>query len=325
VTIAMVWGTLLSGIYGVVQFFLLPPWDRQWMEGIKNSVFGHPEPFEVRVFSTLNAPAPFAAYLMTGLLVCFAMLTHTTDQRTRLLAVLAAPAGLLALALTTSRSFWLGLLAGLIYLGWTLPGRTRLRLVAASMLTLVLVAASTAVPVIHEVVLKRLATFTTGHDVSAVARIDGHVEAFSRLASEPLGEGMGSTDVDHATDGSDDRLGPHDSTVLEFLYALGGPGTLVYAIGLAAGLISIFGAGRRGVGRRGAGRGRAAALDPMAYGVRAVLVGFFSQCMLNSIMLGPLGFLVWTYLALALATCDLPATLPMPRGWPAAVLEEAPA
>jgi hypothetical protein len=280
----LLWATLLLSLYGVAQFFLLPAWDEAWMRGLQNGAFGQPNPLEVRVFSTMNAPATFASYLMAGLLFAFAALVE--GGRNRRLALAAAPVGLLALALTTSRSLWLGLILGVLYLSAALPSRLRLRVVAAVVLTLVAAGFASQAPGINRVVNERLKSFTSGtSDISASARITGHTEALARLATEPLGEGMGSTDADHATDGSDDRLGPHDSTLLESLYALGGPGTLVYAAGLALGLIQIF---------------LAPAGTPTATALRAILFAFFAQALLTSILVGVPGFLTWTCVALAL-------------------------
>lgn len=296
VTRTLIGGTLALGIYGIFQFFLLLPWDEAWMSGLKNYAFGQPQRLEVRVFSTMNAPATFASYLMAGLLLVFAVLTESDahePRRQRLVAILAAPVGLLALALTTSRSLWLGLVFGILYLAFTLPSRGRVRVVASVLLTLVVAGIATQAPGIKQVVTARLRSFSSGaSDISASARISGHTDALAHLASEPLGEGMGSTDADHATDGSDDRLGPHDSTLLELLYALGGPGTLLYAGGLAFGLLRIF------------FPRRATPTDPIAYALRAILFAFFAQSLLTSIMVGVPGFLVWTCLALALAAID---------------------
>ncbi len=166
-----------------------------------------------------------------------------------------------------------------------LPGRLRVRVVDAVFATLVLAGLATQAPGIDRVVNERLKSFTSGtNDISASARITGHADALARLATEPLGEGMGSTDADHATDGSDDRLGPHDSTLLEFLYALGGPGTLVYAVGLALALVQIF--------------YQQPDRSPNATAFRAILAAFFAQSLLTSILVGVPGFLVWTCLAL---------------------------
>jgi hypothetical protein len=293
---ALLWGTLLMSVYGVVQFFVLPAWDEAWMLGLKDYAFGQPRALELRVYSTMNAPATFASYAMAGLLVAFTVLTQAGGSKSRKLATLTAPVGLLALALTTSRSLWVGLVCGVLYLALTLPARARVRVVATVLATLLLAGAATQAPGIHDVVMSRLQSFGSGtSDVSANARIDGHVDALVKLTTEPLGEGMGSIDADHATDGTDDRLGPHDSTLLEFLFALGGPGTLVYAVGVGLGLLRVF------VPRHGA----VLAGEAPAYAMRAILFAFFAQCLLTSIMVGVPGFLVWTCLAMGLVVNDL--------------------
>ena len=64
------------------------------------------------------------------------------------------------------------------------------------------------------------------------------------IAEEPWGEGIGSTDTLHNTEGDDDMIGPHDSTLLEFLYSLGWGGTLIYGLGLALLGLQLFRAGR---------------------------------------------------------------------------------
>jgi len=304
----LLWGTLLMSIYGIVQFFLLLPWDEAWMLGLKDYAFGQPRALELRVFSTMNAPATFASYVMAGLLAAFTVLTQTSvaeRSKLRTLAALTAPVGLLALALTTSRSLWVGLVCGVLYLAFTLPAKARVRVVATVLATLLLAGVATQAPGIHEVVMSRLQSFGSGtSDISANARIDGHLDALGKLTTEPLGEGMGSIDADHATDGSDDRLGPHDSTLLEFLFALGGPGTFVYAVGVGLGLLKIF-FPRRHV---------AVAVEPQAYAMRAILFAFFAQCLLTSIMVGVPGFLVWTCLALGLVANDLDYIASFNRG-----------
>ncbi len=78
-------------------------------------------------------------------------------------------------------------------------------------------------------------------------------------------------------------------TLLEFLYALGGPGTLVYVAGLALGFVQLF-----------LLRSRSPA-TPTATATRAILFALFAQCLLTSILVGVPGFLTWTCLGLALA------------------------
>jgi hypothetical protein len=297
---AFIWGTLLTSVYGILQFFLLPPWDEVWMRGIDNPAFGPPVPLKLRIFSTMNGPPGFATYMMAGLLLIFCIPAENRRQagRTRLkiVASVAAATGLLALALTASRSLWLGLIFGVLYLGWSMPGRARLKIAGTVLITLVVGAAASQLPGIHEIVSVRLKSFASGtSDVSASARIAGHGEALARLATEPLGEGMGSTDVDHKTNGYDDSLGPHDSTLLELLYALGGPGTLVYATGLGWGLLMIFlPRFARSTQER----------QPFAFAMRAIGFALFAQSLLTSILIGVPGFMTWTCLAFSLAASN---------------------
>lgn len=278
----LLWGTLVAGAYGVYQFFLLPAYDRQWMIDLDARTFGIPEPFLVRVFSTLNAPAICAAYMMAGLLMLFALKGR--------LRFLAAPLAFAALIFTSSRSSWIGILFGIAYLTTTLPNRARLRVVAGLLFCVVLMMAATQLPVVDEMVSSRLQSFTDPKkDVSYNERIDGHVLAFGNLLSEPLGEGMGAVDTDHTTTGGDASIGPHDSTLLESLYALGFPGSLLYLIGIVACAARIF------------TRRTPLTREPFAVSLRAILAACLIQTGLNSIFVGVFGFLTWTAIAMALA------------------------
>ena len=114
------------------------------------------------------------------------------------------------------------------------------------------------------------------------------------IAQEPWGEGIGSTDTLHNTEGDDDIIGPHDSTVLEFLYSLGWIGTFIYGTGLAMLGFQLLRAGRG---------------DSFVMSAKAILVGFLAQCMLNSVMLGVLGFMVWTFASMILAQAEMTDSL----------------
>ena len=291
---SLVWGTLVMGVYGIVQFFLLPGWDEAWMVGLNDGAFGEPVARQLRVFSTMNSPVTVAFYLAGGLLVVFTLLVGWR-RGSRMIPMLAAPVGLLALSLTTSRSLWLGLACGVLYLVAAIPGHGRVRVAGAVMAVMLLAGVASQLPGVEDVLAARLKTFESGSsDVSYAARVEGHEEALAKLSSEPLGEGMGSTDAEHATDGSDDRIGPHDSTVLESLYSLGGPGTLIYGLGILAGLVRIFVTGRRAEPLG----------EPFGWALRAILLGFFAQCLFTSILIGIPGFLLWCCLGMGVAATD---------------------
>ncbi|WP_054974689.1 O-antigen ligase family protein [Paenibacillus sp. A3] len=53
--------------YGMIQFVVVPPWDAFWMDYSGMTSIGKPNPFEIRVFSTLNSPGPAGSYLSLAL------------------------------------------------------------------------------------------------------------------------------------------------------------------------------------------------------------------------------------------------------------------
>jgi O-antigen ligase len=253
------------------------------MLNVQLNSFGAVEAQEIRVFSTMNAPAIFAAVCASGLLLLFC-----TKGKLRLLA---AAAGFLALMLTMSRASWLSLIAGFAFLATRLEMKQRVRLAIAAVACVLFLLAALQVPVIENVVSKRIRTFSDpSQDVSYSARIEGHATALRQIAQEPFGEGVGSTDAVHNTEGDDAFIGPHDSTLLEFLYSLGWIGTLIYGVGLGV------------LGSRIVRAGRS---DPFILAAQAIVIGFAAQCMLNSVMLGVLGFLVWTFASMILAGIEL--------------------
>jgi hypothetical protein len=279
---SFLYGVLLTGAYGIYQFFNLPDWDRLWMLNVQMNSFGAAEALKVRVFSTMNAPAIFAAVTACGVLLLF-----NVKGKLRLLS---AACGFLALILTMSRASWLSLVAGFIFLAFQMEMRQRLRLAMVTAACIVFLLASTQIPAVSDLVMQRIQTFSDpSHDVSYTARIEGHQQAFQLIAQEPFGEGLGSTDTAHGTEGDDDFIGPHDSTVLEFLYSLGWIGTLIYATGLATLAIQLM---------------RKGETDSFVLSSKAIIIGFIAQCLLNSIMLGVLGFMVWTFASMSLAQMD---------------------
>jgi hypothetical protein len=279
---SFLYGVLLTGAYGIYQFFALPDWDRIWMLNVQLNSFGAVEAMKVRVFSTMNAPAIFAAVTACGMLLLF-------NLRGKL-RLLSAACGFLALMLTVSRSSWLSLAAGGIYLMMRAGLRQRTRLVIAGFACGIFLLGLTQIPAVHDLLMQRMETFSDpSQDVSFSARVAGHEQAFREIAYEPFGEGLGSTDSKHNTEGDDDIIGPHDSTVLEFLYSLGWVGTLVYALGLGSLTFQLMKAGHH---------------DSFVVSAKAIFIGFVAQCLLNSVMIGILGFMVWTFASMSLAAAD---------------------
>jgi hypothetical protein len=237
-----IWGALIVGIYGVVQFYAIPSWDAYWMLNSSMNSIGTPEPFEVRVFSTLNSPGSLAMFLAAAVL-------YLADTGHRL-RVPAQIVGYGVLALTLVRAAWLGCLLGLVVL--LITGSARAKATVLMALALVTVAVLQISGPLQTVITDRIDETREGRqDDSFVARMALHSEIVPNLANDLLGQGLGASGSasQMATDGAIGRV-TLDSGLLDFAYALGLPaalaalGTLVFGgmdlarIGLNSGDIS---------------------------------------------------------------------------------------
>ena len=69
VSSCVLWGLVFASSYAIWQFVDPPLWDRVWVVSAKMYSVGSPQPFVIRVFSTLNAPGPFSIMLVFALLL----------------------------------------------------------------------------------------------------------------------------------------------------------------------------------------------------------------------------------------------------------------
>lgn len=232
-----VWGTLLVGVYGIVQFYVVPAWDAYWMTNAPMSSIGSPEPFKVRVFSTLNSPGPAALYLSAAVL----FLTSARHP----LRIVAQAVGFACLALTVVRAAWLACLLGLVVV--MIAGRPRARVTALTALALLAVAALQLSSPALQVVSDRIDESREGQsDDSFVARLGLHQELVPSLADDVVGRGLGAS-------GAAARLGPDltdgftdlDSGLLDFGLSLGLPIGLVCLGALTFGGLELARSGLR--------------------------------------------------------------------------------
>jgi hypothetical protein len=233
-----VWGTLVVGIYGVVQFYTVPAWDAYWMHNVPMNSIGTPEPFAVRVFSTLNAPAPLAVYLAAAVLYL-----ADADHRLRVPAQIA---GYIALALSLVRAAWLACALGLVLL--LITGRPRAKLAVLVTLTVVTVGVLQISGPLQTVIADRVEETREGReDDSFAERMDLHSRMMPTLADDIIGQGLGATGgaSQLAADGSPRPMNL-DSGLIDFGYSLGVPLAL-----LALGALSFGGMDLARIGARG--------------------------------------------------------------------------
>ncbi|MBW4654703.1 MAG: O-antigen ligase domain-containing protein [Kaiparowitsia implicata GSE-PSE-MK54-09C] len=268
------WCVLLTGLYGVFQYLVLPDWDRVWLETnilmTENArAFGDPEPLRIRVWSTMNGPGVYSQVMMAGLLLIL--------SRESSLNLPATAVGYLSFLLTLVRSAWLGWLVGLALLFSSLKSSLQIRLV----LTLA-IALMCSIPLIFlepfsDLVVERLQTFTTlESDGSANARLGHYSRMLGAALSNVLGSGFGYSH------------GLLDSGILDLTLTLGWLGGGLYTGGVVLILIKLF-------------RDDSLKNDTFAGASLAVSFGLIIQMLFGSTMTGLPGMILWGFMGMGMA------------------------
>jgi hypothetical protein len=290
------WAALVLGLYGVWQFISPLPWDRYWMLNTDMVTIGQPLPLEVRVFSTVNSPTPFAMVMLAGLL----MLLPT---RAAVHVLVGIPA-YLAFLLTLVRTAWGGWVLGVGVYATYLRSPARLRLFTVVGLLAVVVGTLTASP-LGERIERRFASFSIlGEDKSLAVREASAAVVLGLILDEPLGRGLGAT-------GSAKRLAAggtesFDNGLLNLFFSLGWLGGLLYLGGtivLLAGLMIRFEPRN----------------DPIPKVARAVSFATFAALASLNTLIGVSGVMFWGFVGLSLSArswyreADLAAQPGVPR------------
>ncbi len=261
------WGVAVLGIYGVYQFFVAPPWDTLWMENSGMISLGKPEPLEVRVFSMLNSPGPFAMVLMSGLILLF-------DGK-GLIGRLAPIPGYLAFLLAMVRGAWGGWVLALSFSLLRLKNASRGRVIAI----LVIVAAIT-VPLIISGEIgnqagQRMETLgSLKDDGSLQARQHMYTTVGVELLFNPIGQGLGARTF--------------DSGFVTILFQFGLIGGTVYLGGLIMMLIPVL--------------RDTPSSDRFAVLASGIALAYFAMMLMGPQVLGIDGCVFWSCMAFAIAS-----------------------
>jgi len=271
------WGILIIGVYGIIQFFSPLAWDRFWMVQSGMTTIGRPEPFEVRIFSTLNSPGPFAGILMVGLMVLF--------EARGLSARLSMAPGFVSFLLSLVRSAWGGFAVSLFYAIARLQTRLRMRL-----LVVLGVGALFSLPLLlHDTVSETVAPRVEslgnlGSDNSFTARSGLYSIAAINSLTEPVGRGFGS--FGRAANFNENAIASFDSGLMAIPFTLGWPGGVLYVFGWAWMVSWIV-------------RLRQEETDQFTVIATAIVMGMIAQMLFSNQLTGVIGMATWTFTALA--------------------------
>lgn len=262
------WGVLVMGVYGVVQFVVAPEWDRLWLinTGLESSG-GKAAPFEMRVFSTLNSAEPFSGFMAAALILLF--------NEKGVLNIFASAGGYMSLLLTTVRSAWMGWLAGLLTLISSMKAKSQMRLIITIAMIAVLVVPLTTIEPISQTISGRFNTLSSvEEDHSAQKRKETFQGNIGSALTNFIGDGIG---------------GPgYDSSILLMLLHLGWFGTIPYMVGM---LLLIFGLFQSSEG----------SFDPFTTASRAIVMSILVRTPVNNAVIGPSGVVLWAFLGMGMA------------------------
>ena len=266
------WGTLITGVYGIVQYLVAPAWDRFWLENVfemGNTSFGRPEPFQIRVFSTLNSPGPFAVMIMAGVL----MLTSL-----RWKGAMVSVIGYLNLLLTAVRAAWGGWILGIFVVFASSKPKMRNRMATSFIILVACIVLIAATEPFSSIILDRVETLgSIQQDGSYQARVEEYLKILDASLFEFVGNGLG-----YERDGL--RVG-FDSGILDLFVLLGWIGTLPYLGGLLLMLLQL----PQFVQRH---------FDTVAVAALSISLGVFSQVILGNVFIGINGIFLWGFLGL---------------------------
>ena len=267
------WGMLVTGAYGIFQFMIAPEWDTAWMLNLEDKAvtFGSPEPFGIRVWSTMNGPLVFASVMAAGLI----LLTTKTGP----LSFLAIMLGFLTLLLSMVRTAWLGWLVGMFDLLVFLKPKFQMRLIL-----FVVVLALCFVPLVNlepfsGVINARIQSLSDlKNDTSASDRQGAYASQLGYALTNVLGDGIGGRSADQV----------FDSAILESFFTLGLFGSAFYLGGMLSLLSRLIGNFRN-------------SNDMFLNAARAITIALVVQMPLGSVIRGLPGVVLWSFLGIGLA------------------------
>lgn len=264
------WGVFVAGVYGIVQYTLVPDWDRFWFINSPDMQLccGSPEPFMLRLWSTSNTPATFSSFMVAGLLLLF-----TCDG---FLKVPAAVAGYLSFLLSAVRAAWGGWFIGLLVLIVSMKSRFQMRLLITILVMGIFVSMVSTIEPFSEVIATRFQTFSNiQQDQSLSDRSELYNELLNNSLTNAPGVGMGGGKI-------------VDAGILDVLATLGWFGVIPFLGGSIMLLVNIF--------LYPEGR-----FDTFMSAARAICLGMFVMLPATNTMMLLHGMLFWSFAGMAMA------------------------
>jgi hypothetical protein len=273
-------GVLVTGIYGIFQYMTAPEWDCQWLiDSGMNTSLGNPEPFQLRVWSTMHSAGPFASFLMAGLLLLL------SDRSA--LKLPATIVGYLSFLLSLVRSSWGGWLIGFFSLVSSVNSKIQIRLIVFALIASICVVPLSQMEPFSETISGRVSSISNlEDDTSFNVRSENFGEFLLSAVSNPLGQGLGNVWRVNS-EGNLVQL-VTDSGIADILFTLGILGGIPYVAGTFLLMTQAM-------------RSPYAAQDTFINASRSISLSLLLQIIFANAFLGVGGMLIWTFLGISLA------------------------
>lgn len=276
-----VWGALIMGSYGIIQYIVAPSWDRFWINRIDElgtKSFGLPEPFGIRVSSMMDSPQSFAAMITACLLLVLSV------QQSRNLW--ANGIGYLSFLLSLARSAWLGWFVSMFIFFQALKLQLKIRLLVSIFLGILMIFPVTRIEPFSTVISERIESFTnTETDTSYKARLGGYSQLIDLAATEFTGKGIKNPiepDVDLKV-----NFVVFDNGILTLLFSLGWVGSTPYVLSIVLLVVQI---------RQSSLKNK----DLVLSAAYALIVGSISQIFLKTITNGSMAMILWGFIGIGM-------------------------
>lgn len=274
------WGVLVTGVYGIYQYLVAPEWDKYWLNesGMFTSA-GNPEPFGIRVWSTMHSPGPFSSFMLAGLLLLFSSQSW--------LRIPAMAAGYLAFLLSLVRSAWGSWLLGLLQISISLKPKLQMRsILTIAIIAICVIPLATVEPFAGAISKRLLSLSDLQNDNSFNERSGTYQQSLDLALQSWMGNGIGGT----WTTGADGSIASTvvDSGIIETLLTIGWLGAIPYFLGLCLMMFKVL---QSSIGRS----------DAFMNASRGISLSFFAQLIFGNSISGFSGILLWSFLGVSLA------------------------
>lgn len=270
------WGVILMGLYGIIQFCTAPQWEQFWFDKAEVQSFGVAEPFAIRVMSSLNSPQAFANAMLAGLILLF-------SNRQTAWFLPANIAGYLTFLLSRARAAWMGWFVGLCVFIFAAKSSTQMKLIVSITLIILVMLPLINVEPFSDIIMSRLQTLSdAGTDDSLNTRLSAYQDLFDSAITEFVGKGLGYK-IDLP------GFGEKDGAILPTLFIFGWLGIIPLISGVGLLIFKLF-------------YQKVCKSDSFSIASRAICLGIFVQLGFNFIFTSAIGLFFWSFLGISLAS-----------------------